>query len=82
MIAKSKNQRFLTIGQVAEELAENPRTTLRRILDGELSAFNLSSVGKRPVWRISRDALEKFLRERASAGRELVETRCEGRAKE
>lgn len=58
------NQSLLTPTDVAQELrvtAEQVRSLIRK---GELSAVNIGTGQKRPLYRISRQALDEFLSRR------------------
>ena len=62
--------KLLTRQQVAEIIGEHPRTTLDRILRGELPAINKGSdkpYGAR--WRIEPAALDRWLKARRRTGR-------------
>lgn len=53
--------------QVAKLLLVKPGKVVGWIDSGELEAFNVANAGsKRPRWRITQEALDDFLRRRAS----------------
>jgi excisionase family DNA binding protein len=56
-----------TVEEVASRLAVHPETVRKWIKNGQLRATNL---GGRAGYRISRTALEQFLREREEAPRD------------
>lgn len=58
--------RMLTVEGVAEELAISPEHTRRLIRRGELAAVNIAG-SKRPTYRVSRAALDQYLRDHAVA---------------
>ena len=55
---QAAGQRFLTIPQVAEELATSPAQILALIKRGELGALQ---IGGRGQWRIERVRLEEYI---------------------
>jgi excisionase family DNA binding protein len=74
---------YLTPPQVAKYLRVNPATVIAWIRSGELVASNLSRKrGGRPRYRISREALDAFLRARQpNAGKPRKRGRAAGGGK-
>ena len=58
------DEQLYTVEEVASRLAVHPETVRKWIKNGQLRATNL---GGRAGYRISRTALEQFLREREEA---------------
>ena len=58
------DEQLYTVEEVASHLAVHPETVRKWIKNGHLRAINL---GGRAGYRISRAALEQFLREREEA---------------
>jgi excisionase family DNA binding protein len=58
------DEQLFTVEEVASRLAVHPETVRKWIKNGQLRATNL---GGRAGYRISRSALEQFLREREEA---------------
>lgn len=54
-------ERFLTVGDVATELHLSIETIRRYLRSGELKGFRIS---RQAGWLVSRDELERFIRER------------------
>jgi excisionase family DNA binding protein len=62
------SRRYLTPGDVAEDIGVDLRQVLRWIKAGELRAVNVvGRVGKRPRWRIAATDLEQFLDRRSAS---------------
>jgi excisionase family DNA binding protein len=61
------DEQLYTVEEVASRLAVHPETVRKWIKNGQLRATNL---GGRAGYRISRAALEQFLREREEAPRD------------
>lgn len=59
-------RRMLTVPDVADELAISVEHTRRLIRRGDLAAVNIASSG-RPNYRVSRPALDQYLRDHAVA---------------
>jgi excisionase family DNA binding protein len=60
---------MLTPPELAERLKVHPEKIRRWIERGELAAVNVADrIGGRPRWRITAEALEDFLRRRATPG--------------
>lgn len=62
----AKPARMLTVSGVADELTISVEHARRMIRRGELAAVNIASSG-RPNYRISRAALDQYLRDHAVA---------------
>jgi excisionase family DNA binding protein len=63
--------RFLTVKQVAKELAITESITYTLLRSGELPAIQ---VGPKNVWRIERTKLEEYIADRYAATRRAVES--------
>jgi excisionase family DNA binding protein len=59
-------RRMLTVADIADELVLSVEHVRRLIRRGELAAVNIATSG-RPNYRVSRAALEKYLRDHAVA---------------
>jgi len=55
----------LTVAQVATELGVTERHVLDLIEEGKIEAFNVGGSGRK-FWRVKREAVEKFLRDRSN----------------
>lgn len=62
----AKTAQMLTVKDVADELAISVEQARRFIRRGELAAVNLAS-DRRPSYRVSRAALDKYLSDHAVA---------------
>lgn len=62
----AKPGRMLTVEGVADELAISTEHTRRLIRRGDLAAVNIATAG-RPNYRVSRQALDQYLRDHAVA---------------
>ena len=72
---------YLTVAEVAAQMAVGSEQVLGWIHAGQLSASNVAAVGrKRPRWRIAPDDLESFLAARRN--RKPVPTQRRKRKKE
>lgn len=63
--------RFLTLAQVADELAASPQMVYSLVRSGELPAIK---VGGRGQWRVERARLEEWVAARYEETRRFVET--------
>jgi excisionase family DNA binding protein len=62
----SRPARMLAVADVADELATTVNQIRRLIRRGELAAVNIAGSG-RPMYRVSRAALDQYLNEHAVA---------------
>lgn len=60
----------LRVGEVAKRLLVTPQHVLDLIEEGKLEAVNVGG-GERKHWRIRVDALEVFMRNRSSLGKQI-----------
>jgi excisionase family DNA binding protein len=64
---------FTTVPEIAASFGVSQHSVLGWIARGELAAINVARrTGRRPSWRISREALERFEAVRAATPRPAV----------
>ena len=66
--ANFSGEKLLTPNQAADYLAVTPEQIRNLIRRGRLSAINVGTGSKRPLYRIRRQALEDFLSRRCQPG--------------
>jgi len=55
-----QNQHIFTVGEVARRLRVSQQHVINQIECGQLEAIDVSGRGKRSLWRIPREAFERY----------------------
>ena len=70
-----KNRRLLTPGEVAEYLQVSPEQVRTLIRKGQIAACNVGAGSKRPLYRITIQALDDFLDHRWRPGSTVLKNK-------